>query len=85
MEKFHLHLISDATGETVQAVGRACLAQFEGANPTEHIWTLVRNERQIEEVIKGIEQNPGSENACRQRVVGCKYPVFRCFSQLCQR
>ena len=44
MEKFHLHLISDATGETVQAVGRACLAQFEGATPTEHIWTLVRNE-----------------------------------------
>ena len=59
MEKFHLHLISDATGETVQAVGRACLAQFEGAKPTEHIWTLVRNERQIEEVIKGIEQNLG--------------------------
>ena len=59
MEKFHLHLISDATGETVQAIGRACLAQFEGAKPTEHIWTLVRNERQIEEVIKGIEQNLG--------------------------
>ena len=85
MEKFHLHLISDATGETVQAVGRACLAQFEGAKPTEHIWTLVRNERQIEEVIKGIEQNPGFalftmvnldvrkrlQTACRQLGVPC--------------
>ena len=85
MEKFHLHLISDATGETVQAVGRACLAQFEGAEPTEHIWTLVRNERQIEEVIKGIEQNLGFviftmvnvdvrkrlQTACRRLQVPC--------------
>jgi len=59
MEKFHLHLVSDATGETVQAVARACLVQFEGAHPTEHIWTLVRNEKQLGEVIRGIEQNLG--------------------------
>ena len=31
MEEFHLHLVSDATGETVQTVARACLVQFEGA------------------------------------------------------
>ena len=56
---FHLHLVSDATGETVQSVARACLVQFEEATPTEHIWTLVRNERQIDEVIHAIEANPG--------------------------
>ena len=50
MEEFHLHLVSDATGETVQTVARACLVQFEGAQPTQHIWTLVRNVWQIEEV-----------------------------------
>ena len=49
MKTFHLHLVSDATGETVQAVARACLVQFEGALPIEHIWTLVRNQRQLEE------------------------------------
>ena len=59
MEKFHLHLVSDATGETVQAVARACLVQFEGAQAIEHIWTLVRNQQQLEEVIHGIEQNLG--------------------------
>ena len=59
MEEFHLHLVSDATGETVQTVARACLVQFEGAQPTQHIWTLVRNDRQIEEVIRGIEKNLG--------------------------
>ena len=55
----HLHLVSDATGETVQSVARACLVQFEEAEPIEHIWTLVRNERQIDEVIQAIETNPG--------------------------
>ena len=59
MKEFHLHLVSDATGETVQSVARACLVQFEAAQPTEHIWTLVRNKRQVAEVIQGIEQNPG--------------------------
>ncbi|MBN07548.1 MAG: phosphoenolpyruvate synthase regulatory protein [Rhodospirillaceae bacterium] len=58
-QDFHLHLVSDATGETVQSVARACLVQFEEAAPIEHIWTLVRNERQIEEVIQAIETNPG--------------------------
>ena len=59
MEEFHLHLVSDATGETVQTVARACLVQFEGAQPTQHIWTLVRNDRQVEEVIRGVKKNPG--------------------------
>ena len=58
-QDFHLHLVSDATGETVQSVARACLVQFEEAAPIEHIWTLVRNERQIDEVIEAIEANPG--------------------------
>ena len=54
-----MHLVSDATGETVQSVARACLVQFEEATPHEHLWTLVRNERQMNEVIRGIEENPG--------------------------
>ena len=58
-QDFHLHLVSDATGETVQSVARACLVQFEEAKPVEHIWTLVRNERQMDEVIQAIEANPG--------------------------
>ena len=59
MADIHLHLISDATGETVQSVARACLVQFEEAKPVEHLWTLVRTERQVEKVIEGIERHPG--------------------------
>jgi hypothetical protein len=59
MSKFHLYLISDATGETVESVARACLVQFEHTQPVEHIWNLVRSQRQIEDVIADIEERPG--------------------------
>ena len=36
LQRFHLHLVSDATGETIHSVARACLSQFEGVEPQEH-------------------------------------------------
>jgi len=57
--RFHLHLVSDATGETVHSLARAALAQFEGAEAIEHIWSMVRTRSQIERVIAGIDANPG--------------------------
>ena len=56
---FHLHLVSDATGETIHSVARACLAQFEGVLATEHFWNLIRTDRQLDGVIEGISANPG--------------------------
>jgi len=56
---FHLHLISDATGETINAVARACLSQFEDMEPVEHTWSMVRSERQLQKVMDGIAANPG--------------------------
>lgn len=59
MKLFHLHLISDATGETINAVARACLVQFEDMEPVEHTWSMVRSERQLQKVMDGIAANPG--------------------------
>jgi [pyruvate, water dikinase]-phosphate phosphotransferase / [pyruvate, water dikinase] kinase len=59
MQRFHLHLVSDATGETLNGVVRACLAQFENIAPIEHMWSMIRTERQLEKVLAGIEANPG--------------------------
>lgn len=56
---FHLHLVSDATGETINAVTRACLVQYEGAKVQEHIWSLVRSKRQLEVVLRALRQWPG--------------------------
>lgn len=59
MTVYHLHLVSDATGETVNSVARACLVQFAGGEPIEHSWTLIRTRRQLEKALVGIEKNPG--------------------------
>ena len=58
-KKVHLHLVSDSTGDTVRSVARATLAQFENAEITEHFWSLVRSEGQVERVIEGVAANPG--------------------------
>jgi len=59
MTRFHLHLVSDATGETVRSVARACLAQFEEVEPVEHIWSMIRSRTQLDRAVAGIEANPG--------------------------
>lgn len=84
-KRFHLHLVSDATGETVSSAARACLVQFENVEPIQHMWWLVRTQGQVERVIAGIEANPGLvlatvmdsavrgllEEACRHMHVPC--------------
>lgn len=56
---FHLHLISDSTGETLLAAGRAAAAQYSDARAIEHIYPLIRSERQLARVIEQIEAEPG--------------------------
>lgn len=56
---YHLHLISDSTGETVGSVARACLVQFENVKVVEHVWSLVRTKGQMEKVMQAIESSPG--------------------------
>lgn len=56
---FHLHLISDATGETLLAAGRAAAAQYPDTRAIEHIYPLIRSERQIARVMEEIDAEPG--------------------------
>jgi regulator of PEP synthase PpsR (kinase-PPPase family) len=57
--EFHLHLVSDATGETLNAIAKAASAQFEGIEVKEHFYALVRSQRQLERVIEHIREQPG--------------------------
>ena len=59
MSSFHIHLVSDSTGETVDHVARACLAQFREFDATEHVWTMVRSSEEVSRVIKTLQENPG--------------------------
>ncbi|MEQ1940908.1 pyruvate, water dikinase regulatory protein [Mesorhizobium sp. VNQ89] len=56
---FHLHMISDATGETLLAAGRAASAQYKNARAIEHIYPLIRTEKQVRKVFDEIEEEPG--------------------------
>jgi regulator of PEP synthase PpsR (kinase-PPPase family) len=58
-QTFHLHLVSDATGETLNAIAKAASAQFEGIDVREHFYALVRSRRQLERVIDHIREQPG--------------------------
>lgn len=57
--QLHLHLVSDATGETIHSVARACMVQFEGVDPVEHNWSLIRTIGQIEKLLTEVERLPG--------------------------
>lgn len=59
LSRFHLHLVSDSTGETVHSVARACLVQFDATQAIEHVWSMVRTRSQMDRVIAGVETNPG--------------------------
>lgn len=56
---FHIHLVSDSTGETLNALARAVCARFENVLPIEHIYALVRSQRQLERALADIEEAPG--------------------------
>lgn len=59
MNKIHIHMVSDATGDTVVHLTRACLAQFEDVQIHEHLWILMRTQKQIDDVIESLDLFPG--------------------------
>ncbi len=82
---FHMHLVSDATGETIRTVARAATAHYVNHEPVEHVYALVRTENQLNSVIEKIEKQPGIvlftivdeklriniETKCRENSIPC--------------
>jgi regulator of PEP synthase PpsR (kinase-PPPase family) len=56
---FHLHLVSDATGETLITVARAAAAQYANVSPVEHLYPMVRSKKQLDAALAEITDNPG--------------------------
>lgn len=59
MNRLHLHLVSDSTGETLEAIAKAGLAQFDGVEAIKHFWPMVRSEGHLDRVIEEISRRPG--------------------------
>lgn len=58
-KRLNLHLVSDATGDTLNAVARAAAVQFEGSDIHMHRWSLIRSRLQLHRVLEGIEAERG--------------------------
>ncbi len=56
---FHVHMISDSTGETLIEVMHASVAQFENVEPIEHLFALVRSPKQLERALDHVADYPG--------------------------
>jgi [pyruvate, water dikinase]-phosphate phosphotransferase / [pyruvate, water dikinase] kinase len=86
---FHVHLVSDSTGETLNAMARAVCARFTDTLPIEHIFALVRSARQLDRALEEIAAAPGIvmhtivepelraalEEGCRRLEMPCIAPL----------
>jgi regulator of PEP synthase PpsR (kinase-PPPase family) len=86
---FHLHLISDSTGETLITVARAAAAQYAKIMPVEHVHPLVRTQKQLDRVLAEIEEMPGivlytllQENLAAKLEEKCRQLGLPCLSIL---
>lgn len=77
MARLHLHLLSDSTGETLEMLAKAALAQFGDADVQRHFWPMVRSVQHLERIIDDFKANPGlvlytlSNDATRMRLEEC--------------
>ena len=86
---FHVHLVSDSTGETLNAMARAVCARFDDVLPIEHIFALVRSTRQLERVLAEIAGAPGvvlhtivDKDLRAQLEAGCREIDMTCIAAL---
>ena len=59
MPRPHLHLVSDSTGETLELIAKAALAQFDDADVIRHFWPMVRSQQHLDRIVADIAVNPG--------------------------
>jgi [pyruvate, water dikinase]-phosphate phosphotransferase / [pyruvate, water dikinase] kinase len=57
--RLHLHLLSDSTGETLELIAKAALAQFDDADVIRHFWPMVRSQQHLDRILSEIAANPG--------------------------
>ena len=59
MARLHLHLLSDSTGETLEMIAKAALAQFDDAEVIRHFWPMVRSRQHLDRIVEDLAANPG--------------------------
>ena len=93
----NLYMVSDSSGETVVAVSKAVVSQFDNIKIHEYMWPLVRSKKQIDEVVVSLKKNPGVviytiinrelreylKEQCNKLNVKCFSPIASIISEIC--
>ena len=58
-DRIHLHLLSDSTGETLENIAKAALAQFDDIEVIKHFWPMVRSESHLDRILVDVAAHPG--------------------------
>ena len=84
-----LHLVSDATGETLIAASRAVASQYQGVDLIEQVHPMVRSAAALDDVMREIEAEPGivlftlvEEEHARRLMAACAAIGAPCLSLL---
>jgi regulator of PEP synthase PpsR (kinase-PPPase family) len=59
MTRLHLHLVSDSTGETLENIAKAAIAQFDDVEVVRHFWPMVRSTAHMTRIMEEVRANPG--------------------------
>ena len=59
MSRLNLHLLSDSTGETLEMIAKAALAQFEDTDIARHFWPMVRSKQHLARIVGELKAKPG--------------------------
>lgn len=59
MTRLNLHLVSDSTGETLEMIAKAALAQFDDADIRRHFWPMVRSRQHLDRIFGELAAHPG--------------------------
>ena len=57
--RLHVHLISDSTGETLENLAKAAIAQFDDVEVVRHFWPMVRSEAHLDRIMGEVKSSPG--------------------------
>ncbi len=58
-KSFHLHLVSDASGETLTMIAKAAAVQYPLVRAIHHVHPLIRTRKQLADVVGKIKAHPG--------------------------
>ena len=56
---YHVHLLSDSTGETLHMIARAALAPFPAVDPNVHSSVFIRSEADVDKAVELVKEKPG--------------------------